>query len=130
MVNKDKTPERLTDVILKNVSSRRRNEEIEVLRAVAVLFTVVEHINILLFWRTTDFGNIVNLYGGVDLFFCISGFVITSAFADEIAEIPNRTGALRANSFGVLDSPRLSNSSTVLGCVHIHGGSDDCIYAK
>ena len=56
------------------------------MRAVAVLFVVVSHINALLTWRTTNFDHLVNLYGGVDLFFCISGFVITSAFGKEIAE--------------------------------------------
>jgi len=28
--------------------------------------------------------NYLNRYGGVDLFFCISGFVITAAFGTEI----------------------------------------------
>lgn len=63
----------------------RRNDEIEVLRAIAVLFVVVGHINTLLYWRQDTFDAYVNLYGGVDLFFCISGFVITSAFGKEIA---------------------------------------------
>ena len=63
----------------------RRNDEIEVLRAIAVLFVVVGHINTLLYWRQDTFDAYVNLYGGVDLFFCISGFVITSAFGREIA---------------------------------------------
>jgi peptidoglycan/LPS O-acetylase OafA/YrhL len=66
--------------------NHRRNDEIEVLRAFAVLFVIVEHINTLLYWRHETFDLYVNLYGGVDLFFCISGFVIASAFGSEISE--------------------------------------------
>ncbi len=72
--------------ILECPGHHHRNDEIEVLRAVGVLLVIFEHINTLIFWRTTNFEGFVNLYGGVDLFFCISGFVITSAFGEEIAK--------------------------------------------
>jgi peptidoglycan/LPS O-acetylase OafA/YrhL len=68
------------------MSVRRRNEEIEVLRALGVLLVIFEHINTLLFWRTENFDDYVNAYGGVDLFFCVSGFVITSAFGAGLTE--------------------------------------------
>jgi peptidoglycan/LPS O-acetylase OafA/YrhL len=66
--------------------SHQRNDEIEALRAIAVIFVLIAHINTLLYWHTDTFDAYVNLYGGVDLFFCISGFVITTAFGSEISE--------------------------------------------
>lgn len=72
--------------ILVRPGAHGRNDEIEVLRAVGVLLTMAEHVNTLLSWRTSNFDGYVNFFGGVDLFFCISGFVITSAFAEEIAQ--------------------------------------------
>jgi peptidoglycan/LPS O-acetylase OafA/YrhL len=66
--------------------AHRRNDEIEVLRGLSVLLVLFEHINTLLYWRTYNFEDYVYTYGGVDLFFCISGFVITSAFGRGIAE--------------------------------------------
>ncbi|MCA1379055.1 MULTISPECIES: acyltransferase [unclassified Bradyrhizobium] len=62
-----------------------RNLEIEALRAFAVLFVILEHINTLLSWRQGNFEQYFDFYGGVDLFFCISGFVITAAFASEMS---------------------------------------------
>jgi peptidoglycan/LPS O-acetylase OafA/YrhL len=68
-------------------SGGKRNDEIESLRALAVLFVLLEHINYLLYWRHDDLGaGYINPYGGVDLFFCISGFVITAAFGAEISQ--------------------------------------------
>ncbi len=58
---------------------RARNDDIEALRAVAVLFTLACHINTLLAWKGPA-GEMLQhwgFWGGVDLFFCISGYVIT-----------------------------------------------------
>lgn len=66
------------------MADHARNLEIEALRAFAVLFVIFGHINTLLLSRQQTFDAYVNFYGGVDLFFCVSGFVITSAFAKEM----------------------------------------------
>lgn len=60
----------------------RKVEEIELLRAVAIIFTLFQHLGILLMPSKDAwvFFNLNNPYwGGVDLFFCISGFVISKS---------------------------------------------------
>lgn len=62
---------------------RHRLPEIEVLRAVAILITLVAHLNLLFAWKPAWFQVLASntaLGGGVDLFFCISGYVIASSF--------------------------------------------------
>lgn len=59
---------------------QRKNTDIEVLRAVAILMTVLVHLDRLIVWNPawlSAFHSIFFPWGGVDLFFCISGFVIT-----------------------------------------------------
>lgn len=64
-----------------------KNDDIEILRAVAILFTLILHVKIILsssydhfgwFFRTTD------LSIGVDLFFVISGYVITNSLKSSV----------------------------------------------
>jgi peptidoglycan/LPS O-acetylase OafA/YrhL len=58
------------------------NQDIEVLRGVAVGLTVITHLSGgLINWtgRANHLLAPLNLWGGVDLFFCISGFVIASS---------------------------------------------------
>lgn len=54
--------------------------EIEVLRAIAIIFVLISHNRTGLWWRVPTFENHLNFAFGVDLFFCVSGFVITRAF--------------------------------------------------
>jgi peptidoglycan/LPS O-acetylase OafA/YrhL len=60
----------------------RKNLDIEVLRAVAVLMVLVDHIELLVPWpgAASVVHSITSLWGGVDVFFAISGFVIASMF--------------------------------------------------
>lgn len=75
-----------------------RNAEIEVLRAVAILLVLVEHIPLnLLFWRARV--NFVLLHSGcwtgVDLFFAISGYVIARPLLPLIARTEGATEFIR-----------------------------------
>lgn len=60
--------------------THNKNLEIEALRAIAVFLPVIGHLGNLLFWYP-EIGNwSYGLWAGVDIFFCISGYVIANAF--------------------------------------------------
>ncbi|WP_421289466.1 acyltransferase family protein [Aeromonas veronii] len=57
-----------------------KNIDIEVLRGVAIIITIYAHLRILFPWSPPWFENSLSYFAtsvGVDLFFCISGYVIT-----------------------------------------------------
>jgi len=63
----------------------RKNIEIEYLRGIAIVMTVVTHSNQLLPFHAgfmEKFFNIYSPWTGVDLFFCISGYVVSKAYLD------------------------------------------------
>ena len=65
--------------------SLKKNIEIEYLRAIAILMTVVTHSNQLLPFHADFMQKLFNVYSpwsGVDLFFCISGYVVSKAYLD------------------------------------------------
>ena len=63
----------------------RKNIEIEYLRGIAIVMTVVTHSNLLLPFHAGFMEKLFNIYSpwtGVDLFFCISGYVVSKAYLD------------------------------------------------
>src|SRR6476659_9345726 len=84
---------------------RRVRPEIQALRAAAVLLVVVSHL-----WPGTLPGGFV----GVDVFFTISGFLITSLLLREI----DRTGSLSLSGFWARRMRRILPASllTLLAC--------------
>ncbi|WP_122169277.1 acyltransferase family protein [Burkholderia stabilis] len=63
------------------MAGHQKNLEIEALRGISVLMVIVYHSGNLLFWSDKVEKSQLALWGGVDIFFAISGFVITRAFA-------------------------------------------------
>jgi peptidoglycan/LPS O-acetylase OafA/YrhL len=61
-----------------------KNLEIEVLRCFAVVFVICGHSHNLMPWHDGLANTSVGFWTGVDVFLCISGFVITKAFSDAI----------------------------------------------
>lgn len=56
-----------------------RNTSIEYLRSLAIGLTLIHHLNALFFWNDNSNSTLhhyITFWGGVDLFFCISGYVI------------------------------------------------------
>lgn len=72
---------------MKSMASKK-NEEIECLRALAILFTLFHHVPLYLFVQPPNY--FIEIYshftfwGGVDLFFVISGFVIMKSFSRQL----------------------------------------------
>lgn len=62
-----------------------KNDDIELLRAIAVGFILLHHSPDLFVWNDMwrNIFAITSFWGGVDLFFCISGFVIASSLLRE-----------------------------------------------
>lgn len=60
-----------------------RNENIEILRALAIVFVMVVHLGAVMVFPSASYTRLVSLFDfsiGVDLFFVISGYVITGSF--------------------------------------------------
>jgi len=63
-----------------SMSVNKKNHEIEALRAIAVFLPVLGHLGNLLYWNPAIGQITLGLWAGVDIFFCISGYVIANAF--------------------------------------------------
>src|SRR6266403_389480 len=68
-----------------------RNDDIEILRGVAIMLVLIDHIlaycSIPIVTKITD--DLFSFWGGVDLFFAISGFVIASSLLRQEGRFPN-----------------------------------------
>lgn len=76
-----------------NEPRHHRIDDIEALRAFAVLFTIIGHVRRLLFWGgdvSTYFDGYGAWWAGVDLFFCISGFVIARDLLNRLSHAQTR----------------------------------------
>jgi len=75
-----------------------KNREVESLRAVAILLTLFQHLPILLPWPDPPAWlkvvyDRLAFWGGVDLFFVISGFVVTQSLLNAFAGTANNGGS-------------------------------------
>ncbi|MDR6373862.1 peptidoglycan/LPS O-acetylase OafA/YrhL [Paraburkholderia caledonica] len=81
-----------------SVFGGKRNDDIEILRGVAVLFVLGDHL--LGFWNIegvqSALSDYLSLWGGVDLFFAISGFVITRSLLRSMADLHSLQDRVRA----------------------------------
>ena len=109
-----------------SMKSSKKNLEIEYLRAVAILITMYGHLGFLMPYHELRLaGLLFGVYSGwpgVDLFFCISGFVIAKSYA-EMFESSKRDGIFGAafKYFWIKRAYRLLPSAwlwaaIVLGC--------------
>lgn len=92
--------------------------DIEALRAIAVLITIADHFGSLFTWGNDTLHKIDIYFGfwtGVDLFFAISGFVIARDLLVRLSA-PDR-----GSHSGGLRLPSGSDVSTASGPLHIYG---------
>lgn len=71
-----------------------KNNEIEILRAVGIIFVIMAHLNGFITWNPEWLSYLyahTYFWGGVDLFFCVSGFVITKSILGFFHEKNNTT---------------------------------------
>lgn len=96
-------------------SSSKKNLEIEFLRGFAVLLTLFSHLPLLLPHHTELIGRAFQFampWTGVDLFFCISGFVVSKAYFEQFdAHRHKGTFWLAAQAFWVRRTFRLIPSA-------------------
>ncbi|QQZ44803.1 acyltransferase [Pseudomonas sp. SK3(2021)] len=65
--------------------NNRKNMEIEYLRGVAIAMTLLSHVNMMLPFHADLLLRVFSIFmpwSGVDLFFCLSGFVVSKAYLD------------------------------------------------
>lgn len=84
------------------MNDKNINSEIQALRGIAISAAVASHLGSLFFFGSDIFSNItkyINFWIGVDLFFCISGYVIGRSLIKELSNIGNSTSFLYFSGF-------------------------------
>ncbi|RFB80034.1 acyltransferase family protein [Methylovirgula sp. 4M-Z18] len=123
-----------------DLASSKVNKDIETLRAIAILFVLFHHFGFLVvgsraygaYWK--HFG----LWSGVDLFFCISGYIIAKSYYEQFAGTDNL--AVTTAKFWIKRIFRLWPSAwlwlvimviefTALGLAHFWNNFSDAIAA-
>lgn len=69
------------------MSGSKKNLEIEYLRAIAIGMTLLSHLPVLLPFHSDFFNSFFAIYmpwSGVDLFFCISGYIVSKAYFENL----------------------------------------------
>lgn len=96
------------------LTAESKNMDVEVLRALAICMTLFAHLEILIYWGSgflASLGKTLSFWGGVDLFFCISGFVITGSL---LRDPPSSAGfAIFAIPFWIRRFWRLTPSALI-----------------
>ena len=75
------------------MSEKQKNVDLEFLRAAAILMILVQHGGLMVFKPGEAYAfmqHYFNFWGGVDLFFCISGFIITRGLIESHPATDNR----------------------------------------
>ncbi|CAB3691502.1 O-acetyltransferase OatA [Paraburkholderia sediminicola] len=82
---------KITEATVETDSGKHYNNEIQALRAIAVMAVLVHHLVFLFTWEGARWNRIGHgLWVGVDLFFCISGYVIAKAL---LPRLEGKTGS-------------------------------------
>lgn len=93
------------------VSNNKINNDIEYLRAIAIGMVLLSHLPVLLPFHKDFFDALFALYlpwSGVDLFFCISGYIVSKAYLEHLDDYKRRGEFwLAAQSFWVRRMYRL-----------------------
>jgi hypothetical protein len=94
-----------------------KNLEIQVLRCFAVVIVICGHSHNFMPWHDGLANTSIGFWTGVDVFLCISGFVITKAFSDAI-----RRAAQAVAGHGWMKSPVFLCATRFCYCRHRYSG--------
>lgn len=91
-----------------------KNNEIEALRAIGIVFVILAHLNVFLTWNPSWISLMnsnLQFWGGVDLFFCVSGYVITKSIYIRLLSANGEGRAQVLKSFWIRRAFRLLPAS-------------------
>lgn len=92
----------------------KKNNEIEVLRAIGIVFVIMAHLNVFLTWNpswVSLMNSNLQFWGGVDLFFCVSGYVITKSIYTKVTSHNNEDSISIIKKFWIMRFFRLLPAS-------------------